>query len=198
MTTDPVTLKRDKKDFWREIRQDLMSPVAILCMAIILLQILWIPPTIYFFLWTYRMVPSGLVPAAVAFVLLGVGLWAIGNVFFSVFRWSKKLQPFRKAARAGDQQAIREMIALRKFKPSSRQVFLFHICITFSIAPFVALIIMSGDQGGLSSVRDHGKVRASTRSEDLEQRLTAIQRRGIFSAFWRLRSALDDRDKVHG
>lgn len=183
MTSDPVTLKRDKRVFWREIRQDLMSPLAVFCMAAILLQILWIPLAIYFFLWTYRAVPSGLVPAAAAFVLLGVGVWSIGNVFFSVFRWSKKLQPFRKAARAGDQQAIREMIALRKFKPSSRQVFLFHVCTVFSIAPLVAIVIMSGDQGGLNSVRDLGKVRASTRSEDLEHRLTSMQRRGIFRPF---------------
>ncbi len=75
------------------------------------------------------------------------------------------------------------MIALRKFKPSVRQVFVFHICITFSIAPFVALIIMSGDEGGLSPVRDHGKVRASTRTEDLEQHLIGMQRRGIFRPF---------------
>ncbi len=74
MTTDPVTLKRDKKEFWREFRQDLMSPLAVICVAVTLLQILWIPPATYFFLWTYRMVPSGLVPAVVAFFLLGVGL----------------------------------------------------------------------------------------------------------------------------
>ena len=91
------------------------------------------------------------------------------------------IRPYRKAARAGDAEAITKIIELRAFKPKAKHTFMFHICIYLAIPVLVAISLMSDGNAGLYVVHEHGKVRPSNRQEDLQMRLRSFQKRGIFT-----------------
>jgi hypothetical protein len=180
MTTASVTLKRSNQEIWQIVRRDLLSPTFFVCAMVTLAGPRLVTLLSYFFLWTIKFVPSGAV-AWIAIVVFGaITLRSFAKFLNSVSRNSKALQPYRKAARAGDQEAIKAILALREDQPLPKQMFLGIICMNLLLPAMIPLVIMRGDEGGNHAVRDHGKLRRSTRQEDLQAYLDAYQKGGIF------------------
>ncbi len=180
MTSDPVTLKVDKRDAWRAMRRELTHPLIVTTILVALTVPFWIFPSLYFFLWTFTFASNGLVPWLVLVILSLVGAWAMTSTLILAGKFGRDLRPYRLAAIGGDREASLAYIELRKHRPSFRRFSLVFLCIHPIVPCLVSIVIMSGENGGHMAIRDHGKMRKSTRDEDLRMDLRALQARGIF------------------
>lgn len=91
------------------------------------------------------------------------------------------IRPFAIAKRNGDLEAAHKLLEFRPFRPSPHLFTFGMTMVSFSIPIIVALVLSSGGQGGLGVIKDHGKLRNTTRQEDLEFILKSIEKRGIFT-----------------
>ena len=181
MTNNLVSLKVPKEEVRRLLRRDLLSPSFLLVVLITLGGPWLIPALSYFFLWTYRAFPSGIVSGVAIGGLLCIASWSFITAIVAFVRFGRAIKPYRQAARSGNEEAIRKLLNLRKHKPRLVRFFTCQACILLSTAPIIAMTMTKDDQGGLFLVRQHGKLRPATRSEDIEQVLLALQKRGIFT-----------------
>ena len=134
----------------------------------------------YFYVWTYTFADSGLVAWFAIVALLALAIWSMITVLIRATAFGKTIRPFRLAAQNGDQDAVDLYRAKRLLGPSPRKVLLIFPCIALSVPALIAIVLMSGDDGGLYLIKDHGKLRHSTRQEDLHMKLKALQKHGVF------------------
>ena len=174
------TLKIGKQELWQIVRRELVRPSVIIPILFTFTLQLWVVPVSYFMVWTYTFAPSGWIPRTLLAGLTALSLWGFGSFLSSVSRISRLTRPYRKAARAGDQDAIAKMIELRSCRPKINRIVLAHASVALLIPILVAIIFVSGDDGGLYLIKDHGKLRHSTRQEDLQMKLKALQKHGVF------------------
>jgi hypothetical protein len=180
MTSDPVTLKSDKKEAWRAIRRELTHPLILATIVVALTVPFWVSPFLYFFLWTFTFASTGLVPWFVVTTLSLIAAWAMISNLILAGKFSKEIRPYRLVAIGGDHEARMAYIELRKLRPSFRRFWVAFLCIHLIVPCLVSIVIMNGENGGHMAIRDHGKLRKSTRDEDIRMDLRALQARGIF------------------
>ena len=170
---------------WREmlpvIRREFTRPEMILFLSVTLSKPLWITPMSYFYVWTYTFADSGIVAWFAIIALSVLAIWCMITVLIKATAFGKILRPFRLAAQNGDQEAVDLYRAKRLLGPSRRKVLLIFPCLALSAPALIAIVLMSGDDGGLYLIKDHGKLRHSTRQEDLHMKLLALQKHGVFT-----------------
>ena len=161
--------------------RELARPVVILHLIVLLTAPWWTGALCYFFLWTYSFAPSGPIPWLATIVLGVLSVWALISFFQSVNKRARSLRELRKLAQLGEPEASQRYLVARKESPSPRQFLIIAPCVAMIVPAIVAIILMSGDERGLYLVRENGKLRRSTRQEDLHQKLLALQKRGIYT-----------------
>ena len=180
MAPNQAALTDSKQEFWRGVRRDLLSGPSLLFAILCLSADWWTRPAIYFYMWTYKLAPSGLILKSVLVLFAVIFAWIFYSLFSKAVKLGKQVRPYRLAAKEGDQSAIDQLTILRRSKPRPLALFICFSLVILAIPSIVAIIIMDGDQGGLYAIPEHGRLRASTQKEDIEHKLRDFQRRGIY------------------
>lgn len=176
-----AVLKLTKEQQRAVFRRELLSKPMFVAFGIILTQPLWIPVLLYLFLRSFLFDPHGILAGLYIIAVSVFVIWAWGSFFVWVFRRSKALKPLRKATLKGDEEARQRYLELRQ-QPTAAPYHALGLSAFHLLIPvWAAIIIWSSTSAGEFGIRDHGKLRPTTREESLRMSIRALEREGIFS-----------------
>lgn len=176
-----AALKLTKQQIWASIRRDIFSKQMVGCLILVLSGPLWFPPVTYLTLRTFLFDANGILATLIIVVLGAVGLWAWMSLLAAVTRRGKILRSLRQAVLAGDEDAKKQYEETRLDRPSAIRFALAYGSLLVIMPAIIAIIIGRGTTAGEYLVRDHGKLRQSTRQESVQMTLSNWERRGIYS-----------------
>ena len=172
------------KFVWLSLRKELISWQWLVFLLVGFTESWWIWPAVYFFLWSYRLTPSGLIVWLTILVLSAWTTAAIGALVVRIVRIKKPIAAARLRFQQGLPGAEEQLNALKHramLNVKTRKVMLAYAIAHFAIPAYIATVLWNDiKQPPITSFK-HPIF--TTPRQRLDKTLGQWQKRGIYLKF---------------
>jgi hypothetical protein len=141
---------------------------------------LWQNSAILLVFKTFAFDPSGIIARAALILIAFVCIWSLIKFAHQMSDYSKLLRPLVAAKKRSEPDTIPKILDLKSVKPKPILMMGPFALIALAMPICMALLMDSGMNGGLHLIKENGKLRYSTRQEDIKMTISEMEKRGVF------------------